>query len=181
MKLKKVIAAATVASMAIALVACNKTAETGVSVDDSDVIVLTSEDSIVDEDVTGDGETVDGEEEYVDEKAFIGTWVCGRASMEITPDANGYDVEISWANSAAEVCEWSYFCLFDGEKLMNHADGVNKDVTYAEDGSSTEVVNYEDGAVTFELNEDNMILWNDEKENAGDGMAFEKVEIVDVE
>lgn len=180
MKLKKVFAAAAAASMALALVACNKTVDTGVTSEGTNVVVLSSEvASEVVSEVAPEG-VGSGDAVYADEKDYVGTWVCGRASITIEPDANGYSVKIHWGNSAAESSEWEYFCLFDGEKLMNHGDGVYKIVTYSEDGTGTEDVQYEDGAVTFNFAGDKLI-WNDSKENAGDGMEFEKVEIVDVQ
>lgn len=186
MKLKKVFATALTASLVLALAACTKTQtpETGLSVDDSQAIVLDSEEGIGDgeEVVVEDGTVDDGyvDEEQMDEKAFIGTWVCGRASIVIEPESNGYAVNIHWGNSAAESSEWTYFCVFDGEKLVNHGDGVYKIVTYTDDVNFTEDVQYDDGSVSFELVDGNLI-WNDEKEDAGNDMTFEYVEIADVE
>jgi len=186
MKLKKVFATALTASLVLALAACTKTQtpETGLSVDDSQAIVLDSEEGIGDgeEVVVEDGTVDDGyvDEELMDEKAFIGTWVCGRASIVIEPESNGYAVNIHWGGSAVESSEWTYFCVFDGEKLVNHGDGVYKIVTYTDDVNFTEDVQYEDGSASFELVDGNLI-WNDEKEDAGNDMTFEYVEIADVE
>lgn len=180
MKMKKVFAAVAAASMALALVACSKTVDTGATSEGTDVIVLSSE--VASEAVSEAAPAGDGyvDEEYIDEKAFIGTWVCGRAAITIEPDANGYAVNIHWGSSAYDAGEWEYFCLFDGEKLVNHGDGVYKIVTYNEDGTGNEEIQYEDGAVTFTFAGDKLI-WNDEKENAAADMEFEKVEIVDVQ
>ena len=179
MKMKKVFAAAAAVSMAFALAACNKAVDTGaVTSEGTDVIVLSSE--TVSEAVSEVVEDGAAGAEAVDEAAFVGTWVSGRAAITIEPDGNGYSVNIHWGSSAFEAGEWEYFCLFDGEKLMNHGDGVYKIVTYSEDGTGTEEVQYEDGAVTFTLSGDKL-LWNDEKENVADGVEFEKTEIVDAQ
>ena len=39
--------------------------------------------------------------------------------------------------------------------------------------SATEI--YSDGSATFSLDGEGKLIWRDEKENAGDGMLFEKV------
>lgn len=177
MKISKLIAAAAVSSMALAFVACNKQE----AVESQIVPEIENQISETASEIQGEIESgfVDGEE-YIDDQAFIGTWVCGRASIEIKPDNNGYAVHIIWGNSAFETSEWEYFCLFNGEELVNHGDGVYKIVTFNEDGEPTEDVQYEDGAVSFKFNETgDKILWNDEKEDAGKDMEFERTEIIE--
>jgi len=113
--------------------------------------------------------------------AYIGPWVCGRAFLEITDEHPGYRVEISWANSAAEVSTWTYYCpyeLVDGS-LVSEPTGVLVNVTYGEDGEVTEsVTSYEDGQATFTIGADDKLTWTDAKENAGEDMAFERDQTV---
>ena len=47
---------------------------------------------------------------------------------------------------------------------------------YDEEGSEIERNDvYNDGKAVFSLNEEGRLIWNDEKENAGAGLAFEKI------
>ena len=109
--------------------------------------------------------------------SYLGTWVCGRCTIEIKDEHPGYRVEISWGNSAAEVSQWNYSCpyeLVDGS-LVSEPTGVMVDVTYGEDGEvAKSVTKYEDGQATFTLGADGKLTWNDAKENAGEDMAFER-------
>ena len=111
--------------------------------------------------------------------SYLGTWVCGRATIEITDEHPGYRVAISWGSSAAENTEWNYYCpyeLTDG-KLVSEPTGTKTDLTYREDGEvEKSVVGYEDGQATFAIGEDGKLTWADAKENAGEDMAFERAE-----
>jgi len=113
--------------------------------------------------------------------AYLGTWVCGRATIVISDEHPGYRIEITWGNTAAEVTTWSYYCpyaLTDG-KLVSEPTGVKTDLTYGEDGEVTQsVTGYEDGQATFSIGADDRLTWDDAKENAGADMAFERGEIV---
>lgn len=113
--------------------------------------------------------------------AYLGAWVCGRAMLTISDEHPGYRVDIVWGNNAAEVTEWSYYCpyeLTDGS-LVSEPTGVKTDLTYGEDGEvARSVTGYEDGQATFSINEAGKLTWADAKENAGDGMEFERGEIV---
>jgi len=115
---------------------------------------------------------------------FSGTWVCGRATIEIDWEEEGYRVFITWGSSAWERTEWEYSCLYDriDNVLISMPFGIRTDVTFAENGevASYNTV-YEDGEATFALDEDGYLIWNDEKENAGQDMRFEWVEILDVD
>ena len=111
--------------------------------------------------------------------AYLGTWDCGRCTIQITDEHPGYAVEITWGNSAAEVSQWNYDCpyeLTDG-KLVSEPTGVLVDLTYAENGDvAKSVTRYEDGQATFAIGEDGKLTWTDAKENAGEDMAFEQTE-----
>ncbi len=113
--------------------------------------------------------------------AYLGSWVCGRAYIDITDEHPGYRVEINWKDSAAQVTEWSYYCpyeLTDG-KLVSEPTGVKVDVTYGEDGEVAEsATGYEDGQATFSIDESGNLTWDDAKENAGADMVFERDGIV---
>lgn len=111
---------------------------------------------------------------------YPGTWVCGRASMTIeASEDDTYMVFIDWGGSVSEVSHWEYTCYFDGVSLVDDGRGVREEITYSEDG---EVVNseiaYSDGAATFTIKENGMLIWKEFKEDAAADMEFERVEIV---
>lgn len=115
---------------------------------------------------------------------FEGVWVCGRASMEVVFEEEGYKVFISWSSSAAEHTEWEYSCHLNAETntLESMPFGTRTDIVFGDDGEiAASKVIYEDGEATFTLDEEGHLLWHDAKEDAGKDMAFEWVEIVSVD
>ena len=110
---------------------------------------------------------------------YEGTWACGRASITITKTGNSeFTVNIVWGNTAAESTMYDYTGTYDEVTggIATLETGVKSVVTFAEDGSEEERnVEFEDGAATFVINEDGKLIWNEFKENAGDGMEFELV------
>lgn len=111
-------------------------------------------------------------------KAFDGVWQCGRASIEMYWEEEGFRVLIAWGGSAWEHSEWQYSCYYHEEDntVVSMPFGTRTEYVYGEDGalvSATEA--YNDGAATFLLDEEGYLIWQDEKENAGEGMRFEKL------
>ena len=125
------------------------------------------------------------EAEWKEAQAFAGRWGCGRATIDIIERENGsFGVEITWGSSAWECAEWRYACAYDGirHEMRNYEPGVMDVVTYGEDGEvASRITEYEDGAATFTIDGDGMLIWNDAKENAGDGMRFERGEMPESE
>ena len=83
--------------------------------------------------------------------------------------------QITWANSASENYEWVYTCAYDEatDSLVSEAGALN-DVTYSDEGEVVSVkIVYDDGAAKFSLNDDSMLIWQDEKEDAGKDLVFE--------
>ena len=116
--------------------------------------------------------------------AFSGVWVCGRASIEMVWEEEGFRVFISWGSSAWEHSEWQYSCYYHPENnsLVSLPFGIRTDIAYGNNGEiASEKVIYEDGEATFTLDEEGHLIWQDEKEDAGKDMRFEWVEIVNVE
>ena len=108
--------------------------------------------------------------------AFVGDWMCERASIYIDEDDNVYNVHITWGSSAFERAVWDYTCALDPATGALTGVGKESTETYNDNGElvSTEVV-YTDGAATFTIDGDTL-LWNDAKENVAEGMRFERVE-----
>ena len=118
------------------------------------------------------------EEDYEEAQNFLGTWVCDRATIEVTENEDAaYRFTVSWAGSAFEEAVWTYDCAYYGEyrEMRNYEGGVKRVDTYGEDGEvvSSETV-YEDGEVTFMIDGSGALYWNDITEAAGADMAFER-------
>ena len=109
---------------------------------------------------------------------YSGSWACDRASIEMNWEEEGYRVLISWGSSAWENSEWEYSCYYHEEDktLVSMPFGSRTDYVYGDDGelvSATEI--YSDGSATFSLDGEGKLIWQDEKENAGDGMRFDRI------
>ena len=110
--------------------------------------------------------------------AYEGVWQCDRATAALYWEEEGYKVLITWGSSAWEETEWEYSCYYNEEDhtLSAVPFGTRREVVYGEDGepvSATEA--YNDGEAVFSLDADGCLLWQDLKENAGEGMRFEKL------
>ena len=111
-------------------------------------------------------------------EAFEGVWLCDRATISMYWEEEGFKVLITWGSSAWEQSEWQYSCYYHDEDntLVAVPFGTRTEYVYNDDGelaSATEA--YNDGAAVFLLDEKGYMIWQDEKENAGDGMRFEKL------
>ena len=109
--------------------------------------------------------------------AYPGTYVCGRAVINIKRDGQFYDVNITWSNTAAEHTEWSYVCYYDqgSGSLIAIDNGSKETVGFNEKGSvEYSYTEYTDGSAQFMLDGDEL-FWEDLEEAAGSGMVFEQV------
>ena len=111
---------------------------------------------------------------------FEGSWQCGRCTIEISPEEDDLKVLIYWGSSASETAEWVYTCLYDEDTntLSSEGEGIRTDVTFGSDGEliSAEEL-YTDGEAVFRFDGNGCLVWDDLKENAGDGMTFERLEM----
>ena len=125
-----------------------------------------------------DNHTDDDEEDDAEhiENAFVGDWMCDRATIYIDEDDSVYTVHITWGASAFETAVWDYTCTLDPATGALTGAGKQSTETYDENGErvATDVV-YTDGAATFTLDGD-ALLWNDAKEDVAQGMRFQRVE-----
>ena len=126
--------------------------------------------------------TTPEEEEYLnpnpdDAIKYLGTWVCGRATIEIAQYGEPYEVQVTWGNTAAETTFYKYDCYFDGKSLVNDGSGEKKDIVFDEQGNEKEVKNVlEDCAAVFTIQEDGTLIWQEFKEDAARDMVFERIE-----
>lgn len=97
-----------------------------------------------------------------------------RASMFIeTMDVDGAAVEIRWASSAFEDTTWKFTGRYDTENgWILYSDCVMTNSTYADDGTMTSEVVYENGMGALLIADDYSIVWVDCEQNAGEGSHF---------
>ena len=110
---------------------------------------------------------------------YEGEWACDRAVAELVWEEEGFRVLISWGSSAWENTTWEYSCYYqEGDNtLVSVPFGIKTDLVFDDNGNETSAtVAYEDGQATFKIDEDGHLIWIDEKENAGDGMHFVKLD-----
>jgi hypothetical protein len=110
-------------------------------------------------------------------KMFSSEWVDGFASVKIYAEGSHW---IVWITSADGATEWEYNCQYDEKQkaLVSWDDDINTktEITVNEEGSEIgrkEV--YNNGKAVFSLNGEGKLIWTDEKENAGEGLAFQRI------
>jgi hypothetical protein len=126
-----------------------------------------------------DEEDYEEEEPAPEPDLFSGTWLDGKYAVEIDWEGIGYRILVSLANTPSEFTEWEYsgFYYEEEKTIVTMPFGMKTEVIYGEDGTAESWTTvYEDGSAIFGLNEEGKLIWNDEKEHAGDGLAFVKVE-----
>lgn len=123
-------------------------------------------------------EDYEEDEPVPDPDLFSGTWLCERYAVEIDWEGIGYRILVSLANTPSEFTEWEYSGFYhEAEKtIVTMPFGMRTEVVYGE-GSVAEswTTVYEDGSAIFGFDEEGHLVWSDEKENAGEGLAFVKV------
>ena len=122
----------------------------------------------------------EGTEEDPAQKAqdmFDSAWVSGSAMVEAWYLGGIWEVVVSTGYGATK---WDYSCIYDEEQqALVSLDGeanVKSIILLDEEASEAgrEVVDTEAKA-RFTLDEHGHLIWNDEKEDAGAGLEFEKI------
>ena len=106
---------------------------------------------------------------------YSGIWQCDRATAEIVWEEEGYRVLIHWGSSAWEATEWEYSCDYREEDhtMVSMPSGVRTELVFNDAGEQTSfTVVYEDGEAVFSLDGEGCLIWQDKKDNAGEGMRF---------
>ena len=126
---------------------------------------------------------------------FVGEWRCGNTWITISKTDREYDVYIIWRLNEDLTYEWDYTCVLDADARMltgTGSKGIDVEIkgtdtkaeavsTYMEHAKGekdsrlfTLSDEYTDGKASFTLDGDSL-LWNDVKENAGEGMVFSRL------
>lgn len=105
---------------------------------------------------------------------FAGTYGSGRCTIVAEAvDETTMKFSIHWGSSAFEASEWEMSGTLDPDTMrVNYSDCVHKTVVFAEDGTATETVVYEDGVGRIQFYDLHRCGWQDEQDNAGAGMEF---------
>ena len=107
---------------------------------------------------------------------FSSEWADGFTDVRIYAEEDHWRVRITGAGGSTE---WDYCCRYDeAQKMLTtlDTDNVKTEIRIDEEGSEIERKDvYNDGKASFFLNEEGKLIWDDEKEDAGAGFAFEKI------
>ena len=98
--------------------------------------------------------------------------VSQRATAKVFDNGETLDIIVRWSSSATETTMWDMVCNNEGDKLT-YTNCKKSNVTYDENGESTEDVEYENGEGYFTL-EDGKLLWNGASEENCAACVFEK-------
>ena len=106
---------------------------------------------------------------YCDDYTLSCTW-----DVEESTDGeiySGYKVLLVLENDKG-ITEWYYPCSYNAEtdslvSLFGHKE-------FKPANSEEFEIIYEDGSATFTMDREGNVLWNDEKENAGNGLSFQR-------
>ena len=105
---------------------------------------------------------------------LAGTYSCDRCTIVAEAlDETTMKFSVHWGSSAWEASEWEMTGMFDPDTLrVNYSDCTRKTVVFAEDGTATETVEYENGYGRIQFYDLHTFGWQDEQDNAGAGMEF---------
>ncbi|MGN0624306.1 MAG: hypothetical protein ACI4JA_10235 [Oscillospiraceae bacterium] len=107
---------------------------------------------------------------------FVGDWYCGRAQLCISAtDSGEFLGEVIWGDSASSYVKWEYMLTFNSEsKSMVCKEKATKTYfTTDENGKESASVLYKDGSGSFYA-KDGVLTWEDNEENIGEDMEFER-------
>ena len=105
---------------------------------------------------------------------LAGTYGCGRCTIVAEAiDETTMKFSVHWGSSAFEASEWEMTGMFDPDTLrVNYSDCTRKTVVFAEDGTATETVEYENGCGRIQFYDLHTFGLQDEQDNAGADMEF---------
>ena len=108
--------------------------------------------------------------DYPESLAYENLWVADEAglSVEILRRVDFFDVLIVRAGTDGTRTEWEYITVYDPETGALKADGTGEKTP--EEGEGAEGL-----SAVFFLSDDGTLRWEDEQEDAGAGLAPEKV------
>ena len=105
---------------------------------------------------------------------YVGVYGSGRATATVESAGNGKGkVTITWPSSASETTEWVMTGPFDSQSLtIDYTKGVKTNHVFDSKGNDKSTVEYKDGTGTITFKQNGKFTWEDDKEDAGNGMTF---------
>lgn len=108
---------------------------------------------------------------------FEGSWQCDGTFAQVGWYEGAFAILVIRESKSGQT-EWQYVCAYDSDSAsLRSVSGVMNNVLYDENGEyvSTDTV-YGDGAAVFTLDAEGRLIWQDEKDDAGKDLRFEKLE-----
>lgn len=110
---------------------------------------------------------------------FAGEWNDERMSVSIEERMEDYTVIVTGSGGAFNGSIWLYTCDYDAQtdSLVSNGEVAERyDYAYDEAEEYSETCIYQDGEAVFTIDAEDRLIWDDKKENAGEGRAFARVE-----
>ena len=108
--------------------------------------------------------------------SMIGTWsekTAGRGNIVIEKTSDDrYNIQVNWGNGAEEMYVWTMTASPVESNVLHYDDCSHSIIVFAEDGSDSETLVYENGSGEFTLLSTNELLWQDDVEGAGQDTLF---------
>lgn len=126
-----------------------------------------------DEGENGGGTDADKQGAY---ELFVGDWYSGRAQLCISAtDSGEFLGEVIWGDSAFSYMKWEYILTFNAESksMVCKGKATKTYFTTDENGKESASVLYKGGSGSFYVN-DGVLTWDDNEENRGEDMEFER-------
>ena len=105
---------------------------------------------------------------------WIGRYSAGRPWAEV--ECYGKDsarILIHWSSSYAEYTEWEIIGKLDPDTLtIRYTDAVKKTITYTDEETFTETVDYEDGTGTIVFDQGTSFTWHEDQSEDGGDLVF---------
>ena len=116
---------------------------------------------------------------YGDISGLYADSVSQRAMLTaVANNADNMFFTVTWGNSAFDTVEWTMTVTEAEDGLLVYSDCTESHVSYAEDGTETREVNYENGEGYFSFDAENgKLLWNGAADENCKECVFEKLEI----
>ena len=108
--------------------------------------------------------------------SLVGTWaekIAGRGTISIEKETdNLFRVQINWGSSANEMYVWTMTASPTASNILHYDDCRHSIITFADIGSDSETLVYENGTGEFTLLSTNELMWQDDVEQAGQDTLF---------
>ena len=107
---------------------------------------------------------------------YKGIWQCENTTINFHAIGGIYRCFVTRDEGTDTAIEWTYCCKYDlvsGNVISDHDGYKTIIVTYDDKEEDFDTV-YDDCSVVFSISDDGYLIWNELKENAGDGLLFIK-------